>query len=77
MQVLSYFVADRFISGNTQLGILSLELGLTNAIVISLLAIPLGYAYMYFFGGFMSTRAIKLYLLITEERTSLQQRYPS
>jgi len=33
--------------------------------VISLLAIPLGYANMYFFGGFVSTRAIKLYLLIT------------
>jgi len=44
---------------------LSLELGITNAIVISLLAIPLGYAYMYFFGGVVSTRAIKLYLLIT------------
>jgi hypothetical protein len=44
---------------------LSLELGIINAIVISLLAIPLGYAYMYFFGGFVSTRAIKLYLLIT------------
>jgi hypothetical protein len=28
-------------------------------------AIPLGYAYMYFFGGFVSTKAIKLYLLIT------------
>ena len=33
--------------------------------MISLLAIPLGYAYIYFFGGFVSTRAIKLYLLIT------------
>jgi len=33
--------------------------------MISLLAIPLGYAYMYFFGGFVSTRAIRLYLLIT------------
>src|SRR6059058_1052967 len=38
---------------------------IVNAIVISLLSIPLGYAYMYFFGGFVSTRAIKLYLLIT------------
>ena len=64
VQVLSYFVADRFVSGNGQLGTLSLELALTNTIVISLLAIPLGYAYMYFFGGFVSTRAIKLYLLI-------------
>jgi len=58
-------VADRFVSGNAQLGVLSLELGLTNAIVISLLAIPLGYAYMYFSGGFLSTKAIKLYFLIT------------
>jgi hypothetical protein len=48
-----------------QLGATALELGLTSTIVISLVAIPLGYAYMYFFGGFVSTRAIKLYLLIT------------
>ncbi len=57
-----------FLIGSVQLlsyRILSLELGITNAIVISLLAIPLGYAYMYFFGGFVSTRAIRLYLLIT------------
>lgn len=65
VQVLSYFVADRFVLGNSQLVLLSLELGFTNTIVISLLAIPLGFAYMYFFGGFVSTRAIKLYLLIT------------
>ena len=65
MQVLSYIVADRFIPANTQLGVLSLELGVANAIVISLIAIPLGYSYMYFFGGFISTRAIKLYLLIS------------
>ena len=42
-----------------------MELGLTSTIVISFVAIPLGYAYMYFFGGFVSTKAIKLYLLIT------------
>jgi len=57
-----------FLIGSVQLlsyRILSLELGIINAVVISLLAIPLGYAYMYFFGGFVSTRAIKLYLLIT------------
>jgi hypothetical protein len=51
--------------GGAQLGVTALELGLTSTIVISLVAIPLGYAYMYFFGGFVSTRAIKLYLLIT------------
>ena len=57
-----------FLIGSVQLlsyRILSLELGIINAIVISLLAIPLGYAYMHFFGGFVSTRAIKLYLFIT------------
>ena len=57
-----------FLIGSVQLlsyRVLSLELGLTNAIVISLIAIPLGYAYMYFFGGFVSTRAIKLYLFMT------------
>lgn len=43
----------------------ALELALTSTIVISLVAIPLGYAYMYFFGGLVSTKAIKLYLLIT------------
>jgi hypothetical protein len=51
--------------GGSQLGVSALELGLTSTIVISLVAIPLGYAYMYFFGGFVSTKAIKLYLLIT------------
>lgn len=54
--------------GDSQLGLTALELGLTSTIVISLVAIPLGYAYMYFFGGFVSTRAIKLYLLITRGR---------
>jgi hypothetical protein len=51
--------------GNAQLGLTALELALTSTVVISLVAIPLGYAYMYVFGGFVSTKAIKLYLLIT------------
>jgi hypothetical protein len=51
--------------GNTQLAITALELGLISTLVISCVAIPLGYAYMYFFGGFVSTKAIKLYLWIT------------
>lgn len=51
-----------------QLGLTSIELGLASTIVISLVAIPLGYAYMYFFGGFVSTKAIKLYLFITRGR---------
>ena len=51
--------------GNTQLGFAVLELSLISTITVSLVAIPLGYVYMYFFGGFVSTKAIKLYLMIT------------
>ena len=65
---LSYLVTYPVRPGNTQLGITALELGLTSTIVTSLVAIPLGFAYMYFFGGFVSTKAIKLYLLITRGR---------
>ena len=62
---LSYLVTYPIGPGNAQLGLTALELALTSTLVISLVAIPLGYAYMYFFGGFVSTKAIKLYLLIT------------
>jgi len=65
LHFLSYLVTYAARPGGAQLGATALELGLTSTIVISLVAIPLGYAYMYFFGGFVSTRAIKLYLLIT------------
>jgi len=62
---MSYLVTYAVRPGSAQLGIISLELGLTSTLLISLVAIPLGYAYMYFFGGFVSTKAIKLYLMIT------------
>jgi hypothetical protein len=62
---LSYLVTYPIRPGDAQLGLTALELALTSTLVISLVAIPLGYAYMYFFGGFVSTKAIKLYLLIT------------
>ncbi len=65
LNFLSYLVTSAVRPGGAQLAVTALELGLTSTIVISLVAIPLGYAYMYFFGGFVSTRAIKLYLLIT------------
>ena len=65
---LSYLVTYSVRPAGTQLSVTALELGLTSTIVISLVAIPLGYAYMYFFGGFVSTRAIKFYLLITRGR---------
>jgi len=69
IQVLSFLIADKFIPRTTQLGLLSLELAITATAVISLIAIPLGYAYMFFFGGVTSTRAIKLYLFITRGKT--------
>ena len=50
---------------STQLIVAALQLSMISTLVVSLVAIPLGYAYMYFFGGYVSTRAIKLYLLIT------------
>lgn len=61
-----FLFADRFLPKGAQQGILTLELGVTLTIIISLIAIPLGFIYMYFFGGVLSTRAIKLYLFITK-----------
>jgi hypothetical protein len=60
---LTYLVSSR--PGGIQLFVTALELSLSSTVVISLVAIPLGYTYMYFFGGFVSTKAIKLYLMIT------------
>ena len=51
---------------NTQVGLLTLALSATLSIVISLVGIPIGFTYMYFFGGVISTKAIKLYLFITK-----------
>lgn len=45
---------------------MTLALTGTLTLVISLIAIPIGYIYMYFFGGVVSTKAIKLYLFITK-----------
>ena len=67
--VLSFLVADRFLPRNTALTTLALELGVTLTLVISLIAIPLGFIYMYFFGGVLSTRAIKLYLFVMKGKT--------
>ena len=50
---------------NAQVGVLTLALSATLSVVISLIGIPIGFAYMYFFGGVVSTKAIKLYLFIT------------
>jgi hypothetical protein len=51
---------------NTQVGLLTLALTATLSVVISLIAIPIGFTFMYFFGGVVSTKAIKLYLFITK-----------
>ena len=48
------------------MGLLTFELAGALTAVISLVAIPIGYTYMYFFGGVVSTKAIKLYLFVTK-----------
>jgi MFS family permease len=55
----------RTLPRNTSVGLLTIALSATLSVVISLIAIPIGFTYMYFFGGVVSTRAIKLYLFIT------------
>ena len=72
--ILSFLLADRFLPRSTQLGTLALELGVTLTLVISIIAIPLGFIYMYFFGGVLSTRAIKLYLFLTKGKHVITSR---
>lgn len=62
MQVLS--LADKYIPRTTQPGTLSLELSIVTTLIVSLVAIPIGYGLTLFFGGIVSTRAIKLYLYV-------------
>jgi len=50
---------------NAQVGLLTFALSATLSIVISLVGIPIGFTFMYFFGGVVSTKAIKLYLFVT------------
>ena len=58
--------ASRALPRNAQVGLLTLALSATLTLVISLIGIPIGFTYMYFFGGVVSTKAIKLYLFITK-----------
>ena len=58
--------ASRVLPRNAQVGLLTLALSATLTLVISLIGIPIGFTYMYFFGGVVSTKAIKLYLFITK-----------
>ncbi len=46
-------------------GLFVVELGAVLTVLVSLIAIPLGFAYMYFFGGVVSPRAMRLYLYVT------------
>jgi MFS family permease len=56
----------RTLPRNTSVGLLTIALSATLSVVISLIAIPIGFTYMYFFGGVVSTKAIKLYLFTTK-----------
>ncbi|OLD05468.1 hypothetical protein E6H29_02225 [Candidatus Bathyarchaeota archaeon] len=47
---------------------LSLELGVGLMLFVGPLAVLIGFIYMYIFGGFLSTRAMKLYLFIMRGR---------
>jgi hypothetical protein len=74
LQILNYLLASRFIPRNTVLGPISLELSIATTLVISLIAIPLGYGFMLFFGGVVSTRAIKLYLWVMHGKSVIASR---
>src|SRR5712692_1880414 len=50
---------------NLNRGLLAIELSTIFTLILSAIAIPLGFAFTYFFGGAVSTKAIKLYLGIT------------
>ncbi|HZY95184.1 MAG TPA: hypothetical protein VFE98_10085 [Candidatus Bathyarchaeia archaeon] len=56
----------RFLPRNLEPTSFILQLSITLTIVISLIAMPLGFLYMYLFGGVLSTKAIRLYLFITK-----------
>jgi hypothetical protein len=57
---------SRVLPRTTSVGLLTLALSATLSVVISLIGIPIGFTYMYFFGGVVSTKAIKLYLFVTK-----------
>ena len=56
----------RLLPRNITIGLVTLALGGALTGVISLIAIPIGFIYMYFFGGVISTKAIKFYLFVTK-----------
>lgn len=53
-----------------------LGLSATLTVVVSVIAIPLGFGFMYFFGGVVSPKAIKLYLSITKGKHIVLPREP-
>jgi len=57
---------SRVLPRSANIGLLTLALGATLSVVVSLIGIPIGFSYMYFFGGVLSIKAIKLYLFITK-----------
>jgi hypothetical protein len=67
MAILTYVlpVLPTPLIGNLNRGTLALELSVILTFVISAIAIPLGFAFMYFFGGVVSTKVIRIYLFLT------------
>src|SRR5215831_1991220 len=62
-------VASRdYVSPNVGLVPLSLELSLELTIFVAPLAVLVAFAYTYFFGGMLSTKAMRLYLFIMRGR---------
>ncbi|TMI21786.1 hypothetical protein E6H31_04160 [Candidatus Bathyarchaeota archaeon] len=57
---------SRILPRNTQVGLVTIALSATLTLVVSLIGVPIGFTFMYFFGGVISTKAIKLYLFITK-----------
>lgn len=62
---------------NLNRGTLALELSVILTFVISAIAIPLGFAFMYFFGGVVSTKVIRIYLFITRGKHIVLPRNPT
>jgi len=65
LAILLTVMPSSFLPANTDRGSLVLQMSANLTLVISIVAVPLGYVLMYVFGGLLSTRAMKLYLFIT------------
>ena len=66
LAVLPTTLPSDFLSTGLERGSLILVLSALLTAVISAIAVPLGYGFMYIFGGIISTRAVRLYLFVTK-----------